>query len=120
HAPQVIAFSDPLFGANRRWLDGFLLGVEKRELPLMFWCETRVDLMSPELLERFKRCRFMVDFGLDTASETMTARMEKAAHPRKYLEKARETLTHASAIGLAHGIYLVFNFPGETPETLRE
>lgn len=120
HRPSVIAFSDPLFGSNRRWLDGFLDGVEKREIPLMFWAETRVDLMSAELLERFKRCRFQVDFGLDTASETMAARMEKAAHPGRYLEKAREMLRHADAIGLLHGIYIVFNFPGETPETMRE
>jgi radical SAM superfamily enzyme YgiQ (UPF0313 family) len=120
HAPRVIAFSDPLFGANRRWLEGFLDGIEKRALPLMFWCETRVDLMSPELLERFKRCGFMVDFGLDTASETMAARMEKAAQPRGYLERAREIFLHANAIGLHHGIYIVFNFPGETPETVRE
>jgi hypothetical protein len=120
HRPSVIAFSDPLFGANRRWLDGFLDGVEKRKMPLMFWAETRIDLMSAELLERFKRCRFMIDFGLDTASETMVARMEKAANPGRYLEKAREMLKHADAIGLLHGIYIVFNFPGETPETMRE
>ena len=45
HDPRVIAFSDPLFGANRRWLEAFLDGVERRGLPPMFWCETRVDLM---------------------------------------------------------------------------
>jgi radical SAM superfamily enzyme YgiQ (UPF0313 family) len=86
----------------------------------MFWCETRADLVSPEILERFKRCRFMVDFGLDTASETMAARMHKAAQPRTYLARSRATFAHANAIGLHHGIYIVFNFPGETPETMRE
>jgi hypothetical protein len=120
HAPRVIAFSDPLFGADRRWLEAFLDGVERRALPLMFWCETRVDLMTRELLERFKRCRFMVDFGLDTASETMAYRMEKAAQPRRYLERAREIFLAANEIGLHHGIYIVFNFPGETPDTVRE
>jgi hypothetical protein len=120
HAPRIIAFSDPLFGADRRWLEAFLDGVERRELPLMFWCETRVDLMTRELLERFKRCRFMVDFGLDTASETMAYRMGKAAHPRRYLERAREMFLAANEIGLHHGIYIVFNFPGETPDTVRE
>jgi radical SAM superfamily enzyme YgiQ (UPF0313 family) len=119
-SPKVIAFSDPLFGSSRAWLDGFLDGVERRKLPVLFWCETRADLMSSELLERFKRCGFMVDFGLDTASETMADRMEKAAHPRRYLERARATLEHASKIGLHHGIYIIFNFPGETPETMRE
>jgi radical SAM superfamily enzyme YgiQ (UPF0313 family) len=120
HAPRVIAFSDPIFGANRRWLEGFLDGVERRALPLMFWCETRVDLMTHELLDRFKRCRFMVDFGLDTASETMAGRMEKAANPARYLAQARDAFGYANRIGLHHGIYIVYNFPGETPETVRE
>ncbi len=120
HGPRVIAFSDPLFGSNRRWLEEFLSGLERRALPLMFWCETRCDLMTPALLAQFKRCNFMVDFGLDTGSETMAARMEKATLPKRYLESARATFAEANRIGLPHGIYLVFNFPGETPETTQE
>jgi len=120
HGPRVIAFSDPLFGSNRRWLEELLEGIERRALPLMFWCETRADLMSPEIVERFRRCRFMVDFGLDTGSPTMVEHMHKAASARVYLERARETLEHANAVGLHHGVYIVFNFPGETPETVRE
>lgn len=120
HEPRVIAFSDPLFGANRRWTDAFLDGIERRALPLMFWAETRADLMTPELLDRFKRCRFMVDFGLDAASVTMVERMGKAADPERYLASSRELLDYANAIGLHHGVYLVFNFPGETPASARE
>ena len=120
HDPRVIAFSDPLFGANRRWLEAFLDGIERRNLPLMFWCETRVDLMSRDLLQHFKQCRFMVDFGLDTGSPAMVTRMQKAVSPEKYLERAHETLTTANAIGLPHGIYIIFNYPGETPDTVLE
>ena len=120
HGPRVIAFSDPLFGANRHWLESFLDGVERRALPVLFWCETRADLMSPEILERFKRCRFLVDFGLDTGSRTMVERMQKASLPEIYLARAREALECASRIGLPHGVYLIFNYPGETPETAAE
>ena len=120
HEPRVIAFSDPLFGSNRRWLEAFLDGIERRNLPLMFWCETRADIMSREILERFKRCHFVVDFGLDTGSATMVERMQKAASPRSYLRYAYETLEAANAIGLPHGVYIIFNYPGETPETVRE
>ena len=120
HEPRVIAFSDPLFGSNRRWLEAFLDGIERRNMPLMFWCETRADLMSREILERFKRCRFVVDFGLDTGSATMVERMQKAAIPRVYLDRARDTLETANAISLPHGVYIIFNYPGETPQTVRE
>ena len=86
----------------------------------MFWAETRADLMTPELLDAFKQCRFMVDFGLDTASTAMIEQMEKSANPGRYLSRCREILEHADAIGLAHGVYLIFNYPGETPDTTRE
>jgi radical SAM superfamily enzyme YgiQ (UPF0313 family) len=119
-APRAIAFSDPLFGASRRWTEAFLDGLERRDLPLMFWAETRADLMTPELLERFKRCRFKLDFGLDAASVTMVERMEKSPDAARYLARSRELFQHANAIGLPHGIYLIFNFPGETPATSRQ
>lgn len=120
HAPRVIAFSDPLFGSNRAWLEAFLDRLHRRALPLMFWCETRADLMTPEILDLFLANEFMVDFGLDAASETMIRHMGKAARPEVYLERARATFEHANRIGLHHGIYLIFNFPGETPETTRQ
>ncbi len=119
-SPRVIAFSDPLFGVNRQWTEAFLDGVLERRLPVMFWAETRADLMTPALLDRFKRCNFMLDFGLDTACEAMVERMGKAGNPQLYLARSREVLEHANRIGLNHGIYIVFNFPGETPETTRE
>jgi radical SAM superfamily enzyme YgiQ (UPF0313 family) len=120
HQPSVIAFSDPLFGADRRWTEAFLQAVQHRSLPVMFWAETRADLMSPQLLESFKRCGFMLDFGLDTASKIMIERMQKSANPERYLARSKATLENADQLGLLHGVYLLFNYPGETPETVME
>lgn len=120
HQPRVVCFADPLFGANRKWTDVLLDGILERGFANMFWCETRADLMTPELLDKLRACRFKVDFGLDTGSETMARRMAKSPNPSGYLRKARETIGHANAIGLFHDTYVLFNFPGETPETTRE
>jgi radical SAM superfamily enzyme YgiQ (UPF0313 family) len=117
----VICFSDALFGANRAWTEAFVSGLEARRLPLLFWAQTRGDLMTPELLERLQHCGFKLDFGLDTASVAMVARMVKSrGDPDRYLAASREILDHANRIGLHHDLYLIFNFPGETPETARE
>lgn len=118
--PEVVCFADPLFGANRRWTEALLAGIEERELGMMFWAETRADLMTPDLLERLLRCRFKVDFGLDTGSQEMVRKMVKSPAPQSYLRRSQEMLLHANAIGLHHDIYLLFNYPGETPETVRE
>jgi radical SAM superfamily enzyme YgiQ (UPF0313 family) len=120
HAGSVICFTDPLFAANRSWAEAFLAGLEERKLPLMFWAETRADLMTPAMLERFLRCDFKVDFGLETGSATMVERMRKAQNPAAYLRRSREMLAHANQMNLHHDIYLLFNAPGETPETAAE
>ncbi len=120
HAPRLICFADPLFGASRQWTNALLDGILARELPNMFWCETRADLMTPALLDKLRACRFKVDFGLDTGSETMARRMAKSPDPVGYLRRSRDTIAHANTIELAHDTYVLFNFPGETPLTARE
>lgn len=62
----------------------------------------------------------MLDFGLDTASKIMIKRMEKSADPDRYLIRSKATLEDADRLGLLHGVYLLFNYPGETPETVAE
>jgi len=120
HAPNVIAFADPLFGASRQWTEALVDGILARQLPTKFWCETRADLMTPQVLDKLRAANFKVDFGLDTGSETMATRMVKSPVPATYLRRAREILRHASAIDLPHDTYVLFNSPGETPETTRE
>ncbi|MGZ6143699.1 MAG: B12-binding domain-containing radical SAM protein [Myxococcales bacterium] len=119
-APRVICFSDPLFGADRRWCEAFLTGIVERRLPTLFWAETRADAVTPRLLELYRDARFKLDFGVDTGSLRMAGLMMKGPSPESYLKRTRATLRRAHAIGLAHGMFLVFNYPGETPETTRE
>jgi anaerobic magnesium-protoporphyrin IX monomethyl ester cyclase len=120
HTNTVICFTDPLFAANRSWAEEFLVGLEARQLPLMFWAETRADLMTPAMLERLLRCNFKVDFGLETGSLTMVERMRKAQNPEAYLRRSREMLLQANRMHLHHDVYLLFNAPGETPDTAAE
>jgi radical SAM superfamily enzyme YgiQ (UPF0313 family) len=120
HQPRVICFSDPLFGANRQWTEALLDGIAALGLDTMFWCETRADLLTPSLLEKLRACRFKVDFGLDTGSERMARQMVKSPAPELYLRKAREIIRLANDLDLNHDTYVLFNFPGETPETARE
>lgn|GEM_PF-2685116 len=120
HAPTSVAFADPLFGANRAWTGELLDGLRERAYPTTFWAQTRADVVTRELLERYARLPFKLDFGLDAASLTMATVMEKSPNPAKYLARSAEILRVADEVGLLHGIYLIFNYPGETPETTRE
>ena len=68
----------------------------------------------------FAEAGFKLDFGLDTGSLAMATRMEKSPRPARYLERSAEMLRAADAAGLHHGVYLLFNYPGETPDTAAE
>jgi anaerobic magnesium-protoporphyrin IX monomethyl ester cyclase len=118
--PRVVCFGDALFGANQKWTTALLDGIAARRFPMKFWAETRPDRMTPELLEGFVKCGFKVDFGLDSGSATMIGHMGKSMDPRRYLERSRDTLSRSSALALHHDVYLMFNHPGETPDTTRE
>lgn len=119
HAPSRICLSDPMFGADSHWTEAFLTGLKDRGLNTRFWAETRADVLSTSLLQRLHESGFWVDFGLDTGSAQMVTRLGKSRSGEKYLKHARQILRHADAIGMPHLIYLLFNYPGETPETMQ-
>jgi radical SAM superfamily enzyme YgiQ (UPF0313 family) len=117
HAPKAIAFADPLFGANRGWTAKLLDGLIARNWPVTYWAQTRADVLTRELLERFAAAGFKLDFGLDTGSLDMATLMQKSPNPARYLARSTEMLHAADEVGLHHGVYLLFNYPGETRET---
>jgi len=120
HEPRVLLLADPTFGVDRRWTLALLAGLAERRLPVRFWAETRPDIVDSEVLDALLAGGFKVDFGLDTGSAAMVRRMGKSRSPERYLEASRTTLGHAHRAGLLHDVYLLFNHPGETPETTAE
>ncbi len=48
----------------------------------------------------------------------MARRMVKSPQPERYLQRSREILCHTNRLGLHHDLYLLFNFPGKTPQTV--
>lgn len=66
---KTIHFSDDLFGLNEKWTLEFLR-LYKREIPLPFSCNVRVDYISEDIAKALKEagCHGVV-FGIETGNE---------------------------------------------------
>jgi cyclophilin family peptidyl-prolyl cis-trans isomerase len=111
---------DPIFGLNPGWRRAFLEELAAARLDLEYWGETRVDVLDEEDVRRLAELRFQMDLGLDACTPRMIEIMMKARHPDRYLRSFIETDEAMTRHGVPHMIYLILNYPGETPESLQE
>ncbi|MFI5363799.1 MAG: B12-binding domain-containing radical SAM protein [Elusimicrobiota bacterium] len=118
--PSSIQFSDPMFGFQSSWRKEFLAGLAARNFPAVFNCQTRVDALDGKDLELISRLPLLVFLGMESASPSMLQVMHKTENPTRYLRSLSELLSRASDIDAALHTNLLFNHPGETPETFKE
>ncbi|MBI5496648.1 MAG: cobalamin B12-binding domain-containing protein [Deltaproteobacteria bacterium] len=119
HAGRI-AICDPCFGANPKWRHAFLRRLVDRGITTQVWAETRPDTFQEEDFQLLQQLPFQVDFGIDSASETMLRIMRKTNNPRRYLDRTADVCRQLDARGVRFCLYLIFNHPGETDYTIHE
>ena len=120
YRPNLILILDACFGVSRSWRRAFLAALAKAQLQTKVWTNNRVDQYDEEDIRLFSKVPVLLEFGLESCSSDMLAVMGKTKRPRDYLRRAKNVLTLASKYQLQHNINLIFNHPGETPETFHE
>jgi radical SAM superfamily enzyme YgiQ (UPF0313 family)/cyclophilin family peptidyl-prolyl cis-trans isomerase len=120
--PRVksVGFLDPIFGLNRTWRREFLDALLAADLGLAYWGETRADLLEEEDVKRLGALNFVMDVGLDAVAPRMIAIMMKSRHPDRYVRRFLQTDAWMNRYAVPHAVYGILNYPGETPETLKE
>jgi len=115
---------DPLFGLNPRWRRAFwdaLLGMRKRFNKKTFiWAQIRSDSITPDDVKRMRKFRVQLAIGLEAASASILRVMNKSRNPERYLKKFAEMSDYLDREKTHHQAFLIFNHPGETPQTLDE
>jgi len=119
HLMQV-DIMDPIFGLNKVWRKEFLTGLQAAELDLRYWSETRADVLDEEDIIKLGALRFQMDIGMDAVSPRMIEIMMKARHPEQYIQSFLDTDAHMNRHKVAHLIYMLINYPGETSTSLAE
>jgi radical SAM superfamily enzyme YgiQ (UPF0313 family) len=121
HRRVGYSFMEPIFGFDREWTHELLAEIEASKLQFFWGAQTRVGQLDGPLVERMARhgCR-IVFYGLESFSPRMLTRMNKTTRPERYLQAFDEDLAHCNAAGIAVEANILFGYPGETEETLRE
>ncbi|MBI5515950.1 MAG: B12-binding domain-containing radical SAM protein [Deltaproteobacteria bacterium] len=114
---KMLQVKDDTFTTNRRRVLSLCEGILARGLRFEWSCDTRVDVLSDELLRamRLAGCR-RLSLGVESGSREVLARIDKKITPEKILQSAEL----ARRYGIQVRFYMMVGNRGETRETLEE
>jgi radical SAM superfamily enzyme YgiQ (UPF0313 family) len=117
YGESQFTFYDDAFTINRQHTLAMCSDIEARKLDVEWDCETRVDAVDKELLERMHKAGCItVWFGVESGSEKILGKMHKKINR----DQVRDAFKVAQKVGLMTIASSVIGFPGETEETAWE
>lgn len=112
-----INFHDDSFTLQRNSTIAFCNALIKENIDLTWSCQTRVDLVDPELLKLMKKAGcWSVAFGIESGSQKVLDYFKKGVT----LEKTRQALDWCNYAGLETIGFIIMGHPLETKETMKE
>ncbi len=91
--------------------------IKRRDLGFNWVCNSRVDTVSPELLQAIKEAGcWMIGFGIESGSQQVLDSVRKGTT----LKQAADAVRMAHEAGLEVTGHCVLGFPGETEETMQQ
>jgi anaerobic magnesium-protoporphyrin IX monomethyl ester cyclase len=117
YGESQFTFYDDAFTINRQHTLEMCADIKARKLKVEWDCETRVDAVDKELLEKMRDAGCItVWFGVESGSEKILGKMHKKINR----EQVRVAFKAAQKAGLMTIASAVIGFPGETEETAWE
>ena len=113
--PYVI-FRDPLFSEHRERSMAIADTIERRGLDLRFECETRLDRLDPELLDRLHAAGMRaMSFGVESVSADTLKKVGRRPIPQ---EQQRLVVNHCRSLGIVTAGFFVLGFPHDTWDSI--
>jgi len=107
-------FSDDTFTVDQARVRKICEDVRNRRLKVQWDCETRVDMITRDLLEKMKKAGCIaVWFGVESGCQNVLNSMEKSIN----LAQTRRAFKWAHEAGLMTIASVILGFPGETKDT---
>ncbi len=114
---RQFTFYDDAFTVDQGRAAEICKEIKNRNLKVKWDCETRVDMVTKELLLNMKEAGcFAVWFGVESGSQPVLDAMRKGISP----EQTVKAFNWAKEVGLMTVANVVLGFPGETKETIWE
>jgi len=110
-------FADPNFTADRARTERLLEEKIRKGITTPFWCQTRSDLIDPDLLKRLREAGAdTIAFGLESGSPGVLDNTQKGIE----LHQLRKNIETAQSLAMDTELFSIFGLPGETPDNARE
>ncbi len=117
YGAQQFTFYDDAFSVDQNRAKEICNQIQQRKLKIAWDCETRVDMVTKELLTDMKKAGCLaVWFGVEAGSQKVIDAMGKGLT----LEKTKSTFKMAKDTGLMTIASVILGFPDETPESAWE
>jgi anaerobic magnesium-protoporphyrin IX monomethyl ester cyclase len=117
YGESQFTFYDDAFTINRQHTLEMCADIKARKLDIEWDCETRVDAVDKELLEKmYDAGCITIWFGVESGSEKILGKMHKKINR----EQVREAFKMSQRAGMMTIASAVIGFPGETEETAWE
>jgi anaerobic magnesium-protoporphyrin IX monomethyl ester cyclase len=117
YGAQQFTFYDDAFSVDQSRVQKICEEIQNRKLKIEWDCETRVDMVTKDLLQQMRKAGCLaVWFGVEAGSQRVIDAMEKGIT----LEKTKRAFKWARESGLMTIASVILGFPEETPETAWE
>ncbi len=114
---KMVQIKDDTFTTNKKRVLELCRGIRERNLQFFWSCDTRVDLLTDELLRemRLAGCS-RLSLGVESGSQRILDLIDKKITPDEIIESTRL----AKRYGVKVRYYMMLGNRGETAETFRE
>jgi anaerobic magnesium-protoporphyrin IX monomethyl ester cyclase len=114
---KMVQVKDDTFTTNKKRVLELCQGIRERQLQFLWSCDTRVDVLSDELLRemRLAGCQ-RLSLGVETGSPSILHNINK----RITIKKIEDAAAMAKRVGIQVRFYMMLGNRGETAETFRE
>ncbi len=114
---EQFTFYDDAFTVNQQRVQEICEEIQNRKLKIKWDCETRVDMVTRELLQQMKKAGCIaVWFGVEAGSQRVLDNVGKGIT----LDKTKNAFKMAKDVGLMTIASTILGTPDETPETAWE
>jgi anaerobic magnesium-protoporphyrin IX monomethyl ester cyclase len=114
---KMVQIKDDTFTTNKKRVLELCRGIRERKLQFLWSCDTRVDVLSDELLRemRLAGCQ-RLSLGVETGSPAILDKINK----RITIQKIEDAAAMAKRVGIQVRFYMMLGNRGETAETFQE
>ena len=117
HGANAYSFYDDAFTLDMDRAGKLCDEIKKRKLNLPWDCQTRVDRVSKEVLQKMKaaKCQ-LISFGIESGSQKILDAVKK----QSTVELNAKAIEMAKDAGLTVSMSIIIGYPGETTKTLEQ